>query len=132
MKQMEYFRIVLSGIMALLVSVPMCVCGNSFFPESEEVEHSCCSHEHEEQKESNPDKDEHDCSLTDHDQVEYTYRDSEPNPTKQGNDSINVTFTSSEKIASIPCILLGGTSLRAPPDIFSHSTRSITYCIYRL
>ena len=120
---MEHFRIVLSGIMALLVSVPMCVCGNSFFLESE----------HEEQKESNPDNDEHDCSLTDHDQVEYTYRDSEPNPTKQGNDSINVTFTSSEKIASIPCILLGGTNLRAPPpDIFSHSTRSITYCIYRL
>ena len=112
--------------MALLVAMPMCVCGHTLLPEQETQEHSCCPH-HEEDKE--PTDSGHDCELSHHDQLSFTLEEAETYDF-QSEEAASTPFTSykCEKGHSV-----SSNSLRAPPpDYFSHSSRTITYCNYRL
>ena len=70
---MEFVRIILSSVMALVVAMPMCVCGHVLLPEQDNQEHSCCAH-HEEDKE--PTDLGHDCELSHHAQLSFTSEES--------------------------------------------------------
>lgn len=129
---MEIIRIILSGIMALLMSVSMCVCGNSFLPIPIEEKHSCCPHQHEEEREDNSERDGHDCNLTHHDQVKYLWVNSDPTLPKAPEQNISADFNFPEKNSPVP-YFTRENYLKAPPrDRFSRSSRNIIYCIYRL
>jgi len=129
---MDIIRIILSGTLALLVSLPMCVCGHSFLPTSIEEEHSCCPHQHEEDPRNNSDDEDHDCELNYHDQVEYLPINSGSNLPKVPEHDVSVNFLFSESLPSFICSTLGSYLRAPPPDCFPRSSRNITYCIYRL
>jgi len=123
---MKLIRIIISSIMALIVVMPMCVCGHFFLLEQENQEHSCCPH-HEEDKE--PRDSGHDCELSHHDQLSFTSKEGETFDF-QSVEAEETPFASFECKLRHPVY---SNSLRAPPpDLFSHSSRTIRYCIYRL
>ena len=128
---MDITRNILSCIMALLVSLPMCVCGHSFLATSIEEEHSCCP-QNKEVEENNSDNRDHDCNSIHHDQVEYLSVRSEPNLPKIPEHHVSVDFIFSENISSVIGFGLGNYLRALPPDCFPRSSRNITYCIYRL
>ena len=123
---MKSIRIIISGIMALLVAMPMCVCGHTLFPEQESQEHSCCPH-HEEDKE--PSESGHDCDLSHHDQLSFTSEEAETFDFR--SVEAEATLFASFKYELRHPVYSNSLTV-PPPDCFSHSSRTITYCNYRL
>ena len=119
-------RFILSSILALLVAMPMCVCGQFLLPEEDNREHSCCPH-HQEDKEPNDSG--HDCELSHHYLFSFISE-------KSGTFDFQSVDVDATTFISFKCELgntVSNNSLRAPPpDRFSHSSRNITYCTYRL
>lgn len=123
---MKLIRIIMYSIMALLVAIPMCVCGHTLLPVEDHRQHSCCNN-HEEDKE--PSDSGHDCEVSHHDQFSFTLEERETFDFQ----SVDVDTTPFISYECEPKNPFSGNSLRAPPpDYFSHSSRIITYCIYRL
>ena len=111
---MELIRIITSSIMALLVAMPMCLCGHSHLSLENKLEHSCCPN-HEEDKE--PSGSGHDCEVSHHDQLSFTSEESETFDFQ--SVEIDPTSFASHKWElrhSVYCILRA-----PPPDYFSHS-----------
>ena len=128
---MKIIHSIFSCVIALLVSMPMCVCGHSFLSTSIE-ESSCCHHQHEEKNENHSEENERNCDLCHHDHLQYLSASSEiPLPEVPEHD-ISGDFLFAESLSHVPH-LSKENQLRAPPPsgIFPAS-RNIIYCIYRL
>lgn len=112
--------------MALLVAIPMCVCGHSLLPIEDNQKNSCCFHHEEDEQ---PTDSEHDCELCYHDQLSFLSQ-GDKKFLYQGLEAQLATFDLVKWEPSTPII---NSFLRGPPpDCFSHSSRNITYCTYRL
>ena len=127
---MEYTRIILSGLMALLLAVPMCVCGSVIIPDKAQNTHSCCSHDDEE-KESEECGDDCDCSA--HRKLEFLSEDAEEITLLEyqkegGNDYLCSYYVLKETLEEEL------NQFNAPPPLsfIADIPKRITLCTYRL
>jgi len=124
----DYFRIILSGILALMVSMPMCVCGDSFLSKEIEREHTCCPLNHCSEE---PDTS-HDCELSHHEDWQFISSTEKVSFLKK----YLPIFIQEREIEDLfsSWLIRSSQPLRAPPDRFSgiHPPQRVIYCQYRL
>lgn len=135
---MELARIILSSIMALIVSMPMCLCGN--VPASPVVDENllshCCSHDHSHSEES-PVEDRNgcgdDCDPSNHDQAQYLPSELQVSIPASSGDS-QVTASTYFTFPSSLVFLSPANSLRAPPPCLEESFYDvrIMHAVFRL
>lgn len=122
---MELIRIILSGFMALLLTMPMCVCGSIISSEKAESEHSCCSHEDVEPEECGDD-----CDCSYHKKLEFLSEEAEGNLLPEYFKGVNNDFLYSYHLLQVT-LAQELNQLAAPLYIVEPSKR-VTLCIYRL
>jgi len=135
---MEFTRIILSTIMALLVSIPMCVCGNVLAsPEINQAPLSnCCSQDHSHSEES-PVEDRNgcgdDCDPSNHEQAQYLPSEQKVSIPASSGDS-QVTASTYFTLPSSLVFLSPANSFRAPPQCLEESLYDvlIMHAVFRI
>lgn len=125
---MEILRIIFAGCMALLVSMPMCVCGGTSLLGTVAEENFCCSGQHHDDQSP---ENSHDSDLS-FDQLEYISGLSEI-ALPQSSETIVNNDTSFHQNEISLLLTRAGPYFRAPPpELFGSSGRRTSYCVYRL
>jgi len=120
-------RIIISSIMALLLCMPMCLCGYKVLEPTFELGHerSCCHHGNDEENEEEP----HQCESCYDGQLYFSFKerdiDSPEQPLVEKCYWQQMLFDNSSeselRLVSFP-----------PPDLVSEDPLWITLCVFRL
>jgi len=129
---MELLRNIFTLCMALIVSIPLCICGSTDLPDTEIKDYSCHSHCHSDSTDS--DKEEPHCDSAEHKDLQFILPDAEAPFLAFGLDSFDDDTSLQELFPIVVSFNFERTS-RPPPDIGRQvSTRRLydIFSSYRL